>query len=86
MRSSIAVGGICPNGAVIVDHKPALNDDAHVVLCLWVLDKQEQIPSIRKADPYVTWKAYVNSEGISTLQGHYFDTLSDAVVDFNNRV
>jgi hypothetical protein len=51
------------------------------------MDKQVAEPYERKADPYVTWVAERSLEGgIITRNGHYFDQLSQAVVDFDSRV
>ena len=78
-------GDVCANGAVVVDCKLA-DDGVTIVLCLWVNDTQSQ-PYTRTADPYVTWTAR-RDEGTGEIicsTGHYMDSLSDAVVDFNNR-
>ena len=80
-------GDVCDNGAVVVDCKRAWNPDGFIVLCLWLMDKQVAEPYERKADPYVTWVAERSLEGgIITRNGHYFDQLSQAVVDFDSRV
>lgn len=82
-------GMACPNGAMIIDVKSAWAEGEKVVLCLWLVDKQEKgVVSLRNADPYVTWKARLHPDTgeIVTTSGHYFDILSDAVVDFNSRV
>jgi hypothetical protein len=87
MSSSVRRGDVCANGALIIDYKKAWDPDGFVVLCLWLMDKQVPEPYERKADPYVTWTARRSAEGdIITQNGHYFDRLSDAVVDFNNRI
>ena len=78
-------GDVCANGAVVVDCKQA-DDGVTIVLCLWVNDTQSQ-PYTRTADPFVTWTAR-RDEGTGEIicsTGHYMDSLSDAVVDFNNR-
>jgi hypothetical protein len=80
-------GDICANGAVVIDCKRA-DDGVTIVLCLWVKDTQDDRGTItRKADPYVTWTAR-RDEGTGAIicqTGHYMDSLSDAVVDFNSR-
>jgi len=73
------------NGAVIVDIKPAWDSSGYIVLCLWTEDTQST-PHQRISDPYVTWFARAEEDGIICHQGHYYDQLSDAVVDFNNRI
>jgi hypothetical protein len=80
-------GDVCDNGAVVIDCKRAWDPDGFIVLCLWLMDKQVPEPYERKADPYVTWIARRSETGaIVTQSGHYYDRLSDAVVDFNNRI
>ena len=81
-------GDVCANGAIVIDCKRA-DDGVTIVLCLWVEDKQTAVgePYQRHADPFVTWTAR-RDEGTGEIicsTGHYMDSLSDAVVDFNNR-
>lgn len=78
-------GDICDNGAVVIDSKRAWDESGSIVLCLWVNDTQST-PHTRTADPYVTWFARSEGGSIRCHQGHYYDQLSDAVVDFNNRI
>ena len=93
------IGDRLSNGAIIVDIKQAWAPDAHIVLCVWTEDWQGIKPSDgvqpprRVADLYVTWTLYPDAEidefgvqaRVRAHNGHYFDQLSDAVVDFNNR-
>jgi hypothetical protein len=79
-------GDVCANGAVVIDCKRA-DDGVTIVLCLWVKDTQGAGEYTRTADPYVTWTAR-RDEGTGEIvcqTGHYMDSLSDAVVDFNSR-
>lgn len=78
-------GDVCDNGAVVIDCKRAWDESGWIVLCLWVNDTQSS-PHTRTADPYVTWFARPEDGSIRCHQGHYHDQLSDAVVDFNNRI
>jgi len=82
-----ARGDRIKNGAIILDIKPAWAPDAYIALCLWTEDRQTAVgePLQRNADPYVTWKVYPASGETLAQAGHYYDVLSDAVVDFNNR-
>ena len=85
MSTTPQLGDTCKNGAVIIDIKKA-QGFGHIILCLWKVDTQNDKAFIRTTDPYVTWFA-TSEDGItSCTSGHYFDTLSDAVVDFNSRV
>jgi hypothetical protein len=69
-------GDICANGATIIDIK-ASAFGGWIVLCLFTQSKY---------DPYVTWWAWINDTGeIRTSMGHYYDQLSHAIVDFDNR-
>jgi hypothetical protein len=79
-------GDVCANGAVVIDCKLATGG-VHIVLCLWVKDTLAEAHFTRTADPYVTWTAR-RDEGTGEIicsTGHYMDSLSDAVVDFNSR-
>jgi hypothetical protein len=83
---TIKRGDICSNGAVVLDYRQSWNEQ-YVVLCLWTTDIQQEEIIYRNADPYVTWIAERSPEGgIITRNGHYFDRLSQAVVDFDSRV
>jgi hypothetical protein len=73
------------NGAIIIDIKPAWDTSGYIVLCLWVEDKQST-PHRRTVDPYVTWFAREEDGVILCLQGHYHDQLSEALLDFDNRI
>lgn len=79
-------GDRCNNGAVIVDVKPAWDSSGYIALCLWTEDRQTSEPYQRTADPYVTWFIRVQDGGIVCYQGHYYDQLSHAVVDFDSRI
>ena len=81
-------GDRCRNGAIIVDIKRAWDESGYIALCLWTEDRQTAVgePYQRHADPYVTWFIRVQEDGIICYQGHYYDRLSDAVVDFSNRM
>jgi len=81
-------GDRCRNGAIIVDVKRAWDESGYIALCLWTEDRQTAIgePYQRHADPYVTWFIRVQEDGIICYQGHYYDRLSDAVVDFDSRI
>lgn len=78
----------CPNGAVIIDCKNSWAEGDKIVLCLWLTDLQGENPTIRNADPYVTWRAYLSPDTgeIITTNGHYHDQLSHAVIDFDSRM
>ena len=80
------IGDTCRNGAVIVDLKRAWDSSGYIALCLWTIDKQNAEAFIRTSDPYVTWFIRQEEDGIRCFTGHYHDQLSDAVVDFNNRI
>ena len=80
------IGDTCKNGAVIVDLKRAWDESGYIALCLWTIDTQDAKAFIRTADPYVTWFIRPEEDGIRCYTGHYFDQLSDAVVDFNSRL
>jgi len=70
-------GDTCANGAVILDIKKTISD-GWIVLCLFPESKYH---------PYVTWWAYWSETGeLRTSMGHYHDMLSQAVVDFDNRL
>lgn len=73
------------NGAVIVDIKPAWDSSGYIALCLWTEDTQST-PHKRTVDPYVTWFIRPEGEHVIASNGHYHDQLSEAVVDFNNRI
>lgn len=81
-------GDVCANGAIVVDCKRVhLEDGLYIVLCLWVKDTLAESHFTRTADPYVTWTAR-RDEGTGEIicsTGHYMDSLSDAVLDFNSR-
>jgi hypothetical protein len=79
-------GDRCRNGAVIIDIKPAWDTSGYIALCLWTEDRQNPESYQRTADPYVTWFVRVQEEGIVCYSGHYYDQLSDAVVDFASRI
>lgn len=79
------IGDTCANGAVIVDLKRAWDESGYVALCLWTQDTQSQ-PHTRTADPYVTWFIRQTDDGIRCYSGHYFDQLSDALIDFIKRI
>jgi len=81
-----ARGDRCINGAVIIDIKRAWDESGYIALCLWTQDTQQPDVITRTADPYVTWFVRPEGEGIRCYQGHYYDLLSDAVVDFTNRI
>lgn len=83
------IGDRISNGAVIVDLKRSwdTDPDTYLALCLWTEDKQQDKPIKRMADLYVTWRIYPSEDGlVHARNGHYHDTLSEAVVDFNSRV
>jgi hypothetical protein len=80
------IGDTCRNGAVIVDMKKAWDESGYVALCLWTIDTQDAKTFVRTADPYVTWFIRQEEGGIRCYSGHYYDLLSDAVVDFTNRI
>jgi hypothetical protein len=82
----ISRGDVCANGAVVVDCKKAWDESGYVVLCLWTKDTAGAEHFIRTADPYVTWFARQEEGAIRCTNGHYHDQLSEAVVDFNNRI
>ena len=82
---SINRGDVCANGAVVLDCKKAWDESGYVILCLWINDTQSQ-PHTRTADPYVTWFIRPEEDGIRCHQGHYYDQLSHAVVDFDSRM
>ena len=93
MNSTIHItprrGDRVSNGAVIVDIKRAWDSSGYIILCLWTEDIQldNKAPITRTADPYVTWFARPSDEGkIICFQGHYHDQLSEAVLDFKNRL
>ncbi len=70
-------GDVCENGAVILDIKKTVGD-GWIVLCLWAESKYH---------PYVTWWAFWSQTGeLRTSMGHYHDQLSQAIVDFDNRL
>lgn len=78
IMSTPKVGDRISNGAVILDIKRTVGD-GWIVLCLWA----DQSPY----HPYVTWWAYWSQAGeLSASMGHYYDQLSQAIVDFDNRV
>lgn len=74
------------NGAVIIDIKKAWDTSGYVALCLWTEDTQTATPHTRTVDPYVTWFVRVEDGSIVCHQGHYHDQLSEALLDFNNRM
>ncbi len=80
------IGDTCKNGAVIVDLKRAWDESGYIALCLWTIDTQDAKAFTRTADPYVTWFIRQESSGIRCYSGHYYDQLSEAIVDFNNRI
>jgi hypothetical protein len=81
------IGDRISNGAVIIDLKRAWDPFAYIALCLWTEDTQQVEPIKRTTDLYVTWKIYPDQDGlVIASNGHYHDTLSDSVVDFNSRV
>ncbi len=81
------IGDRINNGAVIIDLKRAWDPDAWIALCLWTEDKQQVETIKRFSDLYVTWRIYQDQDGlVQARNGHYHDTLSDSVVDFNSRV
>ena len=74
------------NGAIVIDVKQAYEPYARIVLCLWTEDWQDGVVKIRNTDPYVSWIALIQDNGyIVTQSGHYYDQLSEAVVDFDSR-
>jgi hypothetical protein len=91
------IGDRLTNGAIIVDMKQAWAPDGYIVLCVWTEDWQGveigDTPPRRKSDLYVTWVLFPDTEidefgvqaRVRAHNGHYFDQLSDAVVDFNSR-
>lgn len=79
-------GDTVKNGAVIVDMKPAWDTSGYIILCLWTQDTQTSEPYTRVVDPYVTWFARVEDGNVICYQGHYHDQLSEALLDFNNRI
>jgi hypothetical protein len=79
-------GDRCKNGAVIIDIKRAWDSSGYIALCLWTEDRQTMEPYQRTVDPYVTWFIRVDDGDIICYQGHYYDQLSDAVVDFDSRL
>jgi len=83
--NTIKRGDVCANGAVVIDYKRAWDETGYIVLCLWLEDTQSQ-PHTRTADPYVTWFARNDGDGIRCFTGHYHDQLKDAVVDFASRI
>jgi hypothetical protein len=71
-------GDLCANGATIIDIKRTAVGDGWIVLCLFPESQYH---------PYVTWWAYWSQYGkLNTSMGHYHDMLSDAIVDFDNRI
>ena len=87
MQTLTKRGETLPNGAVVIDSKPGYDGESQVVLCLWTEDWQMTPPIPRICDPYVTWIATTEPNGlVITRSGHYFDVLSDAVIDFNSRI
>lgn len=79
-------GDRAKNGAVIVDIKPSWDTSGYIALCLWTEDTQTNEPFKRVVDPYVTWFVRVEEGAIICTQGHYHDQLSEALLDFNNRI
>ena len=80
------IGDRTKNGAVIIDINPAWDSSGYVALCLWVEDTQLEVPTRRTVDPYVTWFVRSEQGKIVCTQGHYFDQLSAALVDFDSRI
>lgn len=77
IMSAPKVGDRINNGAVILDIKPTVGD-GWIVLCLFTDSKYH---------PYVTWWAYWTRTGeLAASMGHYYDQLSQAIVDFDSRV
>lgn len=61
------------NGAIVVDMRETGSDDA-VILAVWRMDRHAE---------YVTWRARV--DGYGTYAGHYYDTLAEAMTDYERR-
>ena len=80
------IGDTCRNGAVIVDLKRAWDESGYIALCLWTIDTQDAKAFVRTADPYVTWFIRQTEGGITCYSGHYYDQLSDALVDYIKRI
>lgn len=81
------IGDRISNGAVIIDLKQAWDPSAWIALCLWTEDTQQVEPVRRTSDLYITWKIYLDQDGlVIASNGHYHDLLSHAAVDFNSRV
>lgn len=78
IKSTPKRGDRCANGAIILDIKKTIGD-GWIVLCLWA-DKSPH-------HPFITWWGFWSETGeLRTSMGHYHDQLSEAVVDFDNRV
>lgn len=83
------IGDRISNGAIIVDLKKSWESepDTWVALCLWTEDRQQVEPIKRISDLYVTWRIYLDADGlVQARNGHYHDQLSEAVVDFDSRI
>lgn len=77
IKSTPKRGDKCANGAIILDIKRTFGD-AWIVLCLWADESPYH--------PFVTWLAFWSETGeLRTLQGHYHDELSQAIIDFAGR-
>lgn len=80
----LEVGDFLPNGAIVIDthtreewnRQPDGRNTWSVCLCLWTDSKWH---------PYVTWDVFSTSNGFSAESGHYYNTLEEAVEDFNTR-
>jgi hypothetical protein len=77
IKSTPKRGDKCANGATILDIKKTVGE-GWIVLCLFPQSNYH---------PFVTWWAFWSQTGeLSCSMGHYHDQLSEAVVDFDNRV
>lgn len=76
-------GSILPNGATVVDSRPAFPDypaDSERGREFVVLAVRED-----SACPFVTWRGTNRDGSVSTYWGHYCPTLAEAVEDFTDR-
>ncbi len=75
-------GATLPNGAVIIA-VAASNRDGRVYV-LAVRTDLVGVPRLTTDEVYATWAC--NDAGTATIEGHYFDNLSDAIRDLTARV
>lgn len=85
VQSLTRIGETLPNGAVLIDRRWTRSEEwgsgvAHEAIVLALIPKGDR-------HEYVTWHYCLNPEhGEVMVQGHYFDLIHDAVLDFNTRV